>query len=518
MSVTARRPSVCAFCQVKQLALGRRRLSSIQRRRLETAAIRPADDGLLLSEAEEGDEDASRISNQESGGGLLRVPNTIEGLQEVALGLDALWKQRDFRLSVLRNLSNPFPEHPSGRSMRVPKGPPKPLPTPCEGLIPHDTFRRNVKEATNDKALRGVLRKQLLRCEWPKDIFRVVAVAMQDKHGALNLTQLYEPLMRSLYRCRQNVTDPEVLRTLNAIVTRFHYASMDVAPELLHMALKFAARSRSLKSMKKYLRLIRETGIGMSSNVFRSVIAKCSIGHRGLGEIRNGRWKRNDLRQVLLGFEDCQDLPEGQKYHFGSFLVRDDWQYLHGWVAVLARCRENDAVWREWELWRDSEARRKPRNLRITDRRMKQMTNKLRGDYWFLEQMAYSGDIERAWTILAETEISFTSLKSRVKDRLLEEAQHAKTWDEGLRAEMVKKYDHDLSRIEQALGVKWIPEKSEGEGHHELYMDQEEALDALGAEGWKLNEDYGYPWEDEDRLVPMRERSLHDAEEGRRVA
>jgi len=280
-----------------------------------------------------------------------------------------------------------------------------------------------------------------------------------------------------------------------------------------------------LKSMKKHFRALRREGLGMSSNMFRSIIAKCSIGHRGLGEIRNGRWKRGDLVQVLLGFDGDREMPP---CHLGSFLERNDWQYLHGWVAVLARCKESEAVWREWEMWKVSPSRRRARELeRPPGLEGQRVTSRSRGDYWFLEQVTLSGDLEKAWRVLRETDIVFSSVKMKIRDRMLEGPEYVHVWDDGVRAAMVEKLDRDLGAIEKALGVRWVAkhqgmkseadrivgQDSDAEGHHELFMDQEEALEKLGADGWKLDEEYGFPHGDEDVIVPDGEKELHEAVE-----
>lgn len=511
-----RTPSVCLFCQARQAALGRRRVSTNAKRQLQTVALRPEDDGFLFSKPEEKTEtEGERVAGHKTPGAAvkeavrqLKLYSPVDELREAALGFDALYQRRDLRLEVLRNLSNPWPAPPP----HVHHGPRHLEPPEAKAaLIPHDAFRAKIRSATTEKPVRQLLRNQLLRAQWPKEIFRVVAVAMMNKETARYLSTLAEPLMRALYRCRENVSDPEVLKTLNIVVTRFKYADLEVEPTLLYMALKFAARSRSLPAMKKYLRAIRENGLQMTSNVFRSVIAKFSIGHRGLGEIRNGRWRREDLKQVLLGFDDAKDLPTGQQYHLGSFLDREDWQYLHGWVAVLARCKASELVWEEWLLWKESDSRTKPKQLLIREHGSP-MTSRIRGDYWFIEQMTYSGDIEKAWEMLKETDLPFHSLKTQVKDKLLEGVEYATIWNEEVREGIIEKYSRDLDKIEAALGVQWIPGQVDGEGHHELYMDQEEALDNLGEEGWRLDKDYGYPWETSP-IVPDGERSLHDAAE-----
>lgn len=438
----------------------------------------------------------------------LRSP--VDELREALLGFDALWKRRDLRINVLRSLSNPWPDVPIQGPSRAHAPKTLALPEASAAFIPHAVFRQKLAEAVHDKDIRKILRAQFLRCERPREILRVVAVAMQDATTAQHLATMMEPIMRALYRSRKNVGDPDVLRTLNTIIVRLRMAKLPVSPIFIQVALRFAARCRSLPAMKKYLKTMREDDVEMTANVFRSVIAKFSIGHRGLGEIRNGRWRRDHLLQVLNGFEDAAHLPPERQYHLGSFLIREEWQYLHGWVAVLSRCRDSDRVWAEWELWKRSPARTHPKKL---GGQTSDMTSKTRGDYWFVEQMTFSGDLKRAWLVFAETGLAFQSLHERVRMRLLEGVEFATVWNEGIRVEILKKYENDLSRIEEALGVRWIAGAS-GEGAHEVLNTREESLERLSAGEFKHEESYGFPYDsEEEALVPCQERALHDAEE-----
>ncbi|KAM3417095.1 hypothetical protein BST61_g8671 [Cercospora zeina] len=500
MSAVARRTSVCLTCQARQLRLSRRRLTTALRRASpETSlAVQPEDDGFLLDSPPQSSRTfySKKTQRQLKHHGEHMPEEALREveLREAALSFEALFREKDARLKTLRSLSNPWPGVVQQGRHRPPC-----LQRPEDGPISHATFRQNMKLAVGRKTIRPILRAQLLRCEWPRDLFRVVAVAMQDIESAINLMQLSEPLMRALYRCRNNVTDPEVLNTLHAIIMRYRSARLNVEPQLLHMGLKFAARSRSKVAMQRYLKMIKESGLSITSNLYRSVIAKFSIGHRGLGEIRNGRWKRSELREVLLGFKDCVNLPVDEQYHLGTFLVREEWQYLHGWVAVLGRCREAEVIRKEWELWKESKAYKHPRRLFIigeenTKKHTIPMTDKLRGVYWFIEQMVYAGDIKTAWKMLHETEVPLDRLKKRTIMRMLDEPEHAGVWDDWMREEMLKKYDYDLARIEQGFGVRWIEREGE-EGHHELFMDQEEALDRLASDTWRWEEENGYPWE-----------------------
>lgn len=437
----------------------------------------------------------------------------LADIREAVRTLEVMVQGRDKRQEVLRSLSKSWPVQPEVRSMHATaKDKLLRLPEAQAAPISHAKYRELMRQAANVKQIRQVLRAQLLRVRHPKDLLRVAAVAMQNRSHAEQLAILHEPVMRALYRCRETVTDAEVLGTSNTIVSRLRFAGLEPHYQLLTIGMKFAARARSVHGMKKYLKLVHERRETMTSNLFRSVIAKFSIGHRGLGEIRNGRWRRADLMQVLTGFEDCKHLPAEQQYHLGVFLDRNDWQYLHGWVAVLARCKASDAVWAEWLLWKQNPARTKPKRLESTER---YMDTQWRGDYWFVEQMTYTGNVERAWRILEDTAIPFSSLKDRIKTRLLDGVEHASIWTPQLTEAMLNKYDADLSQIERVFGVIWQPGTEDGVGEHILFRDQEEALDELGACDWKLEEDFGFPTDGEDHLVlSTQERSLHDAVEG----
>ncbi len=504
-NMAIRRPaSLCLFCRCRQSAIGRRRFTNTPQQHLETAvALRPEDDGIFFNSTAD-----------------------IQLQKEGRLSFEALYKDREQRQEVLRKLSNPWPAVGKTGSHFTPKRNREPvehvLPEASAAPVPHAVFRDLLlNQRMHDKQIRRVLRAQLLRCQTPKDIYRVIAVCMQSTLASRSLAILYEPIIRALYRCRNNVSDVVVLSTINVIMGRFRIAGLDVNPSFLWLGLRFAARTRSLESMKRYLRLIRETGVGISPNIFRSVIAKFSIGHRGLGEIRNGRWKRSDLLQVLKGFDDCTDLPKDQQYHLGAFLERDDWQYLHGWVAVLARCRDAKGVWDEWEHWKRSPARKRPRRLGGWGRGM---NSKKRGDYWFVEQVTYSGDLERAWKVVRQSGLDVKTLKSRVKMQLLDAPEFCgqRLWEDSVRNAMIEKLDFELGKIERAFGVEWKTGEldnsaAESSGVHVLVQDQWKTLEKLSADDWKLEEDYGFPWDNGSDNVPLipeaSERALHAAEE-----
>ena len=468
-------------------------------------------------------EQQSAVQNYPIFHGLDGASANINGKQDGLPGFEDL---REKILNSLRKSSPPLsPSRSSLHTSKAKKLKYAPLtelllPEANAALMPHDIFRNLVVDSSiNGKPLRRIIRAQLLRAQRPREIYKVLAVCFSSKEGTLSLPALCQSIARALYRCRVNVSDPEVLSTIGVIIARFRTAGLPVSDLLLGLGLRFAARSRSLESMKKYLRLFRETGRPMNVHAFRSVIAKFSIGKRGLGEIRNGRWKSSDLLQVVKGFEDCAHLPPEEQYHLGAFLDRSDWQYLHGWVAVLARCRDTDAVWHEWELWKKSPGRLRPRQLVGC---VEAVTTKFRGDYWFLDHMLYAGDMERAWKIFEESDMSFRTVRNGLKFRLLERPELAsqRSWEGGMREALVEKYEYEMLKMEKAFGVRWKVDadgSEADEGEHLLVQDQWETLEKLGADDWKPESDLRFPHETSEGdvlLVPDRqEKELHKAEE-----
>ncbi|KAI9711550.1 MAG: hypothetical protein M1820_002115 [Bogoriella megaspora] len=352
-----------------------------------------------------------------------------------------------------------------------------------------EEHRARVYQELGKKAMRKLMREQFMRCRTPRDILQIVAVAMQKRETAVQLTHLQSPIMAALYRTRNVVSDLDVLSVLNVIINRFRQAGLTVSHEYIPFGLRFAARARSLPAMKRYLKDAKEMGVRVSGRAFRSIIAKFSIGIRGFGEIRNGRWKKDQLLQVLLGFEGMD--PEAA-YNLGAFLKRDDWVYFHGWVAVLARCKATKELWREWEWWRDSEERRNERKL--SNSSTSGLTTKLRGDIWFVEQLLFAGEHERAWQVFNETDVKMSHMSANARTWLMDHPEYAKEWDESMKQALMNKYVKELEKIEQALGVKWISKHNHGYHSTEKHGDEaEEVLEMLSEPPPHVR--HGYPEE-----------------------
>ncbi|KAL9087225.1 MAG: hypothetical protein Q9165_006719 [Trypethelium subeluteriae] len=352
-----------------------------------------------------------------------------------------------------------------------------------------EEYKSRVFHQLRQKDIRSLIKGQLEKCRTPRDILQIVAVAMQRRETAAQMAHLHFPIMSTLYRVRSRTTDPEILTALNLIINRFRKENLPIRREFIVLGLRFAARSRSLPAMKRYLKEAQEQGVFISGRIFRSIVAKFSIGLGGLGEIRNGRWKKSHLLQVLLGFEG---MDPAQPYHLGAFLRRDDWTCFHAWVAALARCKATDQLWKEWEWWRDSEKRKNSYPLRHSS---VPLTVRTRGDAWFIEQLLYAKEHERAWQVMHETNMSFGLLSRNCRVWLMDHPEKVKKWGPREKRALVEKYDTELDKIERALGVKWISQGGEwNEGFHVSYADvvnTEETLEALADPPPRVT--HGYP-------------------------
>jgi hypothetical protein len=511
---TSRSRTACLLCQCHASVSTRRRVQHGVQRTLQTATLRHGVSEQTVSlNATAGvgyDLDAIQSITDVTRKWTTHIP--MADVRAAVQSLEAIVELRDRRQEVLRNLSKAksFQEVLTCGE-QLPAEEEVQLPDVQTGPISHETYRNLMRQETKPKSIRHILRAQLLQVRHPQDLLRVAAVAMQSRSHAEQLATVYEPIMRALYRCRETVTDAQVLSACNTIIARQRFAGIVPHYQLLTLGMKLAARCRGVAGMKRYLKLVHERSNTMTSHLFRSVIAKFSIGHRGLGEIRNGRWRRADLMQVLTGFDDCKHLPPKQQFHFGVFLDRTDWQYLHGWIAVLARCRASDEIWTEWLLWKQNPARTNPKLLKNRDHFM---NTRRRGDHWFVEQMTYTGDLKLAWCLLEESAIAFSALKTRIKIRLLDGIEHARIWTPDMTAAMLEKYDADLIRIERAFGVTWEAGTEDGEGQHVLFRDQEDVLDELGAQDWKAENDFGFMTDGDEMVLSTQERYLHEAAEG----
>lgn len=352
--------------------------------------------------------------------------------------------------------------------------------------------RREFRTSHGEKRIRGLIRRHLDACRTVKDIQRVVAVAAQRRITAAGILDCWHALCRAFYRAREHASDTRIASAMVGLIAYFRILKgMNVPVNFTTVAIKFAARSRNLATMRRLLWEFKSQGWTMNHKLFRSIIAKCSIGRRGFGEVRNGRWKRSDLLTVLLGplHDEARKVP----HHLETFLKRNDWQYLHGWIVILSRCRAKEQLWKEWEIWRDSSARRNGDWLTgVRYNPGSKLTFRRRGDNWFVRHLLFAGDPRAAWNAFGESGMDFFELSVQVRSVLLESLEFRTSWNERMERELLKKYEEDLEALERRLGVKWV---SGDPGYHVLEINFQQKLEELARPDYFRV--YGYFTEDD---------------------
>jgi len=179
--------------------------------------------------------------------------------------------------------------------------------------------RREFRTFHEEKRIRNLIRRHLNGCRTVKDIQRVIAVAVQRRVTAEGILNCWQTLCRAFYRAREHTSDARIASAMVGLIAYLHVLkSMIVPVSIASVAIKFAARSRNLTMMKRLLWEFKSQGWAINQKLFRCIIAKCSIGRRGFGEVRNGRWKKSDLLTVLLG--PLHDEERKEPHHLETFL------------------------------------------------------------------------------------------------------------------------------------------------------------------------------------------------------
>jgi hypothetical protein len=330
--------------------------------------------------------------------------------------------------------------------------------------------RRDLSSTESPHKIREILKDQLGKCKSSGDVLRLAAVALHRDRSAHEFAKLTGLLYSTLYKTRERSPDRSIAAAILGLIRRFQQRGLAFEQLLLRGGLTFAARGRSLRLMGAFLYELRRGGIKMNTKLMRVVIAKFSLGRRGLGELRNGRWKRDELMQVLFGFKD--PLP-GPAYHLETFLDRTIWQHLHSWVILLSRLGAKDALWREWELWKSSERR----VVQISDRGKAVVVE--HADMWFIRHMLIAGDPARAWEAFEQSGLDFFALPVPLRSVLLENLQYATIWNDRIKEDLVQKLDEDLNLLEGRLGLRWIKTGEDDTGYHIVEDNMSEILEQL---------------------------------------
>jgi hypothetical protein len=257
-----------------------------------------------------------------------------------------------------------------------------------------------IKKMYHERAIRAMVRDEFCKCLTTADIFQVAVVVVRHPLARRMLGGQSEFIVRAFFRCRKTSSDRAIAYKIFGLIRFFDKWKVKVNEHLLSHGLRFAMRSRDLQAVKIFLREFHLRGIPMTRYNWRRAIAKCSIGEARLGEIRNGRWDMNVLRQVLFGFDHAEP---GMDYHLAAYLDRSEWQQLRPWLQIIAHYGFLEDLMEEYRLWMTSDTR-------LLSLEKPGPGHASRVDRCFVESFAKVGDFAFAWTVMRETALPPTDL------------------------------------------------------------------------------------------------------------
>lgn len=332
-------------------------------------------------------------------------------------------------------------------------------PVGCKTII---FTSQEIADILNAKLARKTLRKQFAKCINTKDIFHVMIVALRSRYWKKELAPVTEEILNAFYRARTTTSDLSIAKMMAIMIRRFEQENIPVRSIFFEKGLCYAIRSRDLKMTKRFLWEYRVRNLPLGIRAFRRFIGKCSIGYRGFGEIRNGKWKKEDLIQVLLGFPGT---APGKEHHLGWFLDRSKFPELFHWLKIIAQLGLKDELWKEWISWKERHA---------DDRHLAK-----REEQNFVHQFINCGEFKTAWQIIKECKLNPITLYQDRLYALLENTESATIWSEELDNLLLEKLDADISAIEHFLGVRWVSNGDGEEGYHRPTERLQEALEEI---------------------------------------
>lgn len=319
---------------------------------------------------------------------------------------------------------------------------------PPEGadILTRQPDRSALRKARVEIAIRKVIIAELLQCQTVTDILRLFSVCMLHTRTAAAFATVCDPLISALYRTRPYCSDARIANACSLIVKRLHMAGFHPESIMYATGARFAARSRKLNYMRFFLVQFRVHSLKMSRQLLRGIVAKLGINNNKWGAIRNGRWDRGDLLQILGGFDGAVGLEKTA--HLGAYVIRKDWLQMHSWLKLLASVERPDLIWDELTEWKASDRRKEF----YSDDFNKNPTNRMlncRGDILFIRALWWAKDYDGAWLALQQAEEDKT-----VSPLLLFKFLVETTRDEPWRRKVYSQFS-DADDLVQAMGEAW---------------------------------------------------------------
>ncbi|KAF1816657.1 hypothetical protein P152DRAFT_131915 [Eremomyces bilateralis CBS 781.70] len=286
----------------------------------------------------------------------------------------------------------------------------------CTKRQDYHTIRYSGKE----RDIRRALNSLMASVESTKEVMLIVAIAQRNKHTLERFPAACNRLIERLYELRWKLKDRDVLGTISTIFTRLAKYNLRMTWEMHHQGILFAARCRNLTALRRFLLLARADNVPLGPKQLYTLIGKLAVPPGSLQDRANGSWKHEDIMEILTGFKDLTPADACHLEIFAS-AIRERWDLLRIWITCLSRCRVEEQMAREWEVWMQSPMRRLARLVNSPRASVAgvTVTAKSRGDLWFLHQCLEGGFDELCWRIVGESDIQIGDLTVWNREDLL---------------------------------------------------------------------------------------------------
>ncbi len=287
------------------------------------------------------------------------------------------------------------------------------------------------------------------------EIGRVVNFACRTREGAERLMKVQLDLLDALWHTGNLQHTPQVAIFFNSIAAQLRSIVPKLSSDLVMAGMKYAIRSRSWLSLRRYLREYRDNGYSMSVEEFKSVVMKFRTvvipilnRHR-----KYTTWMRN-FRALLAGSKlaDVPALPGDDEFSLRSFLPVGSSECLIVYLQALCCLGATEALWQEWLSWQ-----KLPTNYPTSDR--------MDIIKCFIFELQ-SRDPVRAWKVVKDSGLTFDALTQNEWARLLGNEEAVCVLPKGIDSLLLQIYRSRLSKIEQALHVTWVRGEDGVDGYH----------------------------------------------------
>lgn len=228
------------------------------------------------------------------------------------------------------------------------------------------------------------------------------------------------------------------LRTFNAIISRLSALEEPVSLEGASYGMYLAAQGQSVTALAKYFKIVA------SFQEVPTYLAETMVCLRHwVRESTFAGWEGLRLEQGLASL-----LATDKEFSLYRFLWRMDEATRDHFLFLLGRLHGPQAVLRAWESFKES-----PEYATLLESGLDRLPFIVHNHVYHI--MA-AGEPKLAWELIASLDWPGDRFCRSTWNILLDHPEHINIWNEEVKDLVLKKYEHDLRRIEGTMGIRWM--------------------------------------------------------------